>query len=100
MQTYLISSLPLVELWNGFSNCLAILLCFIHLSIDGVSIWQRYFKIRFIMKCTLNSDMPKALATSRTVCIFHHPTFETLFLPIAITGRSDFAASVIDSVPV
>ena len=50
------------------------------------------------MKCTLDSDMPTALAISQTVSLpslsMISLTFETLFRSVVFTAHPDFAASL------
>lgn len=63
---------------------------------------------RFRMKCTRYSDMPTALASSRIVYLpsitfkYFLETFETFkcLACCSLSGRSDFAAYLMDSVPV
>ena len=99
-------------LWLNFGNVLnnRLALCtrilFVHLPIDEISIWQKLFVLSkcFRIKCTLDSDMLKALAISRIVYLpslsIISLTFETLILPVAATSRPDSVASLTDSVPV
>ena len=52
------------------------------------------------MKCTLDSETPTALVTVKLSSLsMISLTFETLFLPVAVTGRPDFAESLTDSEP-
>ena len=56
------------------------------------------------MNWTLDSNTPALLALSQTMYLpplsMISLTFEALLLPVAVTGRPDFAASLIDSMPV
>ena len=93
----------LVDSGNILSNCLTV--CTPNHFCSSINRWVthlavifRNLKIRFRMTCTLISDMPRALAILRSMYLptlsMISLTFEALFLPVAVTGYPDFAASL------
>lgn len=97
-----------LNLGNIFSSCLAVCILiffwsFVNIYCVHLTESFRTFKIRFIIKCNRDSNMPTALETLRIVYMSSlsiiSMAFEAFVMPVKVTGQPDFAASLFDSVP-
>lgn len=92
-------------LWDGFSNSIYVCTCtlFGYVSIYAISIWQKYFVPSKYASKWNESALVMCLQFKHNLetCICHHlQIFETCALPVTVTGRPDFAVSLMDSVQV